>query len=99
MSSAIMYKFPIKGAIYYPGPQYYGEGECTLTDDRLTIHDSRGHAKHVALMAVSDVAPKGGLFGGKDVRVGINGPSLNITCVSRAAVPEVCQMINDAIEA
>ncbi len=98
MSGEILYKFPVKGAIYYPGPNYYGEGECSLTSDRLTMRDGRGHTQHVPLIAVSSVAPNRGLFSGKEVLVEISGPSLVITCVSRAAVPEVCQMINDAIE-
>jgi hypothetical protein len=98
MPGEILYKFPVKGASYFPGPKYYGEGECTLTTDRLAIHDYRGHSQHLPLLAITSVEPRRGLFRGKDVQVGINGPSLVITCESRAAVPEVCRMINEAIE-
>jgi hypothetical protein len=98
MAEELLSKFHISGATYYDGVGHHlTESECTLTNMRLTIEDSRGKTQQILLRDITGVTPHMG-FGSKSVDINVgNAYAIHLYCKGRERVREVAGILNEAM--
>src|SRR6266516_6833344 len=93
----VLYEFSIGGANYYDGSRNtITQSNCTLTNERLTIRDSRGRTQHINLRTISSVEPRIGIVN-KDLSINIGTTASLVIYGKKDQLLDIARMINEAM--
>ncbi len=93
----VLYEFSIGGANYYDGSRNtITQSNCTLTNQRLTIRDSRGRTQQINLRNITSVNPRIGLIN-KDLELKMGTTSTLLIYGKKDQLLDIARMINEAM--
>jgi hypothetical protein len=93
----VLYEFSISGANYYDGSRHtITQSNCTLTNERLIIRDSRGRTQQVNLRTISSVEPRIGIVN-KDLSINIGTTASLVIYGKKDQLLDIARMINEAM--
>ena len=97
MAERTLYEFSISGADYFDGSRHIiTQSDCTLTNERLIIRDSRGRTQQIDLRTISSVEPRIGILN-KDLRIGIGTSAALIIYGKKDQLLDIAHMVNEAM--
>jgi Bacterial PH domain len=92
-----LYEFTISGGNYYDGARNtITQSNCTLTNQRLIIRDSRGRTQQINLRNITSVNPRIGLVN-KDLELKMGTTSTLVIYGKKDQLLDIAHKINEAM--